>query len=316
MANKTNETTSNRSNGPFVTQQVVIITSVTGGVAVLTCVAALVLVLALKLHTKLVYRLAAYQVLTSLLFAVANCLNLAVVDYHRDNATNAMFQFAGDSATHRVLCQIVAFARMYSAWVKLLAVVLVTCHLYCYVVRYNNLKRCEVVYVLVSVLVPIAICVVPFAMKSYGADGQWCWISGENSHQLKMSLWFGPAVFLLCIVTAAVAYMIVVLFRRACLESNDEFHNRMRQQHKNALLQLLPLLAYPVLFLIFLLPSFVSQVYGEEATYAAWLDPVNAFFSSLLSTSAGLTLIVHISSVWCATKRSVWRLHRDQRCSS
>ena len=306
MANHTGLNESDR----IVTLQVVIITGVTGGVAVLTCLSALVLILALKLHTKLVYRLAAYQVLTSLVFAIANLLNLAAVDYHDD------YKFSGDPTTRRV-CQIVAFARMYSAWLKLLAVVFVTLHLYCYVVCYRNMKRCELVYVLVSLLLPITVSVVPFTFgtNSYGADGQWCWISTLSSYSelLKLLLWFGPAVFLLCIVTAAVAYLIVVLFRRACLESSDEFNIAYKQQsHKQAFNQMLPLLAYPVLFLIFLLPSLVSQVYREDEvlTDTKWLEPVNAFFSSLLSTSAGLTLMAHISTLWCATKRGGWRLHQ------
>ena len=254
--------------------------------------AALILLLALNFHRKLVYRLAAYQVLTSLVFAVSNTLNLAAVDYH-----GKYYTLAGESATLKV-CQFVAFMRMCSAWMKLLAVVLVTVHLYCYVVRYNNWKRCEGVYVIVTVLVPTAISVIPFATGSYGPDGQWCWIARTYKHAEveKLTLWFGPAVFFLSVVTSMVVYMAVVQYRRAYLEETDDVYVTVRQAHKQVFKQMLPLLAYPVLFFIFLLPSLVSQMYSQEES---WQDLVNAFFSAALSISAGVTLILHISIVWC-----------------
>ena len=283
-----------------VTKELLLFTAVTSGTAAFTCLAALIFVFALKLHTKLVYRMAAYQVLTSLVFAISNTLNLAAVDYRAGGYT-----LAGEHVTNDV-CQFVAFIRMYAAWLKLLAVVLVTSHLYCYVVRYKNYKWCELAYVVASVVVPTVISVIPFFTRSYGIDGQWCWIKHayRYAEEEKLVLWFGPALFFLSIVSVAVVYMAVVQFRRTHLESDDETILINKQSQKQILSQLLPLLAYPVLFLIFLLPSLVSQMYRQQSgDVRPWLDPVNAFFSAALSFSAGLTLLAHVFVLQCFVKR-------------
>ena len=52
--------------------------------SVLVCLVAAILVFVLKLHTRLVYRLALYQVLASLFFAMVETLQIIFVNYTRN----------------------------------------------------------------------------------------------------------------------------------------------------------------------------------------------------------------------------------------
>eukprot|EP00731_Ephydatia_muelleri_P013070 Em0007g380a len=104
----------------------------TNSVSVLVCLLAAILVLVLKLHKKLVYRLALYQVLSSLLLATVTALQVIFINYNESQTV------------YLRVCTAVAWFMVYSQWMKLLFTMWVTFHLFCFAVLHKNLKELEV----------------------------------------------------------------------------------------------------------------------------------------------------------------------------
>ena len=116
--------------------------------SVLVCLLAAIFVFALKLHTRVVYRLALYQVLASLFFAMAETFQIIFVHYHQN------------PEVYDQLCKTMGFFVLYTRWAKLLFTAWITFHLFCFAVLHKNWKRLEPLYVVTSVLVPVGIAVI------------------------------------------------------------------------------------------------------------------------------------------------------------
>ncbi|KAL5497348.1 hypothetical protein EMCRGX_G013809 [Ephydatia muelleri] len=276
---------------PNRTEVILALMSGTGVASVLLCAVAIVLVLVLRLYRSLVYRLAVYQVLAAFLYGIVCALQIILKD---DN-----YQRANTS-----LCQAIAFLMLYFQWVKLMFTIWVTAHLFFYAVFYKNLKKWELVYVLSSVLVPIVIAIVPFTTGSYGLAGAWCWVQNWKSDcPLNIStsgvieqftLWYGPALVFYVIDSVAVVVMAIVLIRRACQHSQEI----KWRQHKEALTQMLPLLAYPITYTILLLVPIATRVHNARSHDPSTLDynllGTTGTCMSLWGLAAGASLLIHI----------------------
>ena len=272
----------------------------TGVASVLLCTVAMVLVFVLRLYRSLVYRLAAYQVLAALLYGIVCALQM----------------FSKDQRDNTPLCQATAFFMIYFQWVKLMFTVWVTAHLFFFAVFYKNLKKWELVYVLSSVLVPIVIAIVPFTTGTYGLAGAWCWVQNWiNDCPLNISttgvieqftLWYGPALVVYVIDSVAVVVMATVLVTRACKDSQE----KKWKQHKKALIQMLPLLAYPITYTILLLVPIATRVHTARPHLLSTVDysllGTTGTCMSLWGLAAGVSLLVHI----CVMKRPSLTQHK------
>ena len=130
--------------------------STTNAVSMVVCLLAAVLVVYLKLHKKIVYRLALCQVLSSMALAFAELSQLIFIYYHKNPEFYAR------------LCVAVGWYTMYSLWMKLLFTFWATFHLFYFVILHKNLTRLEALYVATSLLVPAVIACVPLTTGSYG----------------------------------------------------------------------------------------------------------------------------------------------------
>eukprot|EP00731_Ephydatia_muelleri_P020683 Em0013g410a len=159
-------TSGNVSSNPSHT-----IIAVTNSVSALVCLLAVILVFRLKLYKKVVYRLALYQVLASLILATVAALQVIVVNDRKN------------PIVYGRVCVAIGWFLMYSQWMKLLFTTWVTFHLFCFAVLHINWKKLEVLYVVTSLLVPTIIAAVPLVTSSYGpsADGVICNIYANNS---------------------------------------------------------------------------------------------------------------------------------------
>lgn len=282
-----------------------IVFSSTNYAAIAVCVLAGVLVFALKLHRKSVYRLALYQDMAALFYATQCGLQLILLRYDTPSAIQA----------YRPSCALFGWWHMYSLWVKLLLSLCVAFHLFYLAVFHKNLKKFEVVYLGISLLVPAVISVVPFTTQSYGLAGSWCWVEiaiGGCSNETsfiglveQFALWFGPSITLAFISSSAMAVMVGVLLYRACTHSRHVLGPRGDQNWK-ALKQVLPLAAYPIVTFVFFVPSFLNRVHGATShTVSLPLSVLSASGAAGWSIAPGVTLILHISIAGlCAKKHS------------
>lgn len=265
---------------------VAIVFSVLNGASSLVCMLAFGVLFALKLHKKLVYRLALYQVLIGLAFAAVETFEIIFVDY--------------DESYER-LCIAVGWLVVYTQWAKLLLTVWVTVHLFCFGVLQKNLKKLEVLYVVTSLLVPSLIASVPLITGSYGYSPLGCYIHGTNGTAYKMaaieriSLWNAPALAILLAASTAMVVMVIKLAQRVYLRR--QFDTTLDgDQYWTALKQLLPLAAFPILFFVFVIPSLVygTYLFNTSAPSEA-LTLATSVFISLWSMSSGITLLVHMT---------------------
>ena len=145
----------------------------------------------------------------------------------------------------------------------------VTFHLFCFAVLHKNLKKLEVLYVVTSLLVPAVIACVPLITDTYGRspDGAYCYIyvkENENSASIeRFALWDGPAMIILLAASTAMVVMVIKLTGRVCLRSKYEPITDGDRFWK-ALKQLLPLAAFPILFLVFEIPIYSYIMYMQQ----------------------------------------------------
>ena len=271
--------------------------------SVFVCLLAAILVFVLKLHRKVVYRLALYQVLASLALAMVGALQAIFVNYSKN------------PYIYDPICTVMGYLILFTEWMKLLFTMWVTFHLFCFAVLEKNLKKLEVLYIVSSILIPALIAVVPLVTKSYGPGpyGTVCYIKINSSiGRLEMFvLWDGPAIFILLGASAAMMVMVIILTRRACRRLMYEPIIE-GGQYRKALQQLLPLAAFPFLFFIFELPvlafHILTYIMHLDRSYSTTIVIIDLVFFSLWSMTSGGTLLLHISVVgYLKTRR---RLHR------
>ena len=282
-------------NNTFTQEQknhILMALSGTGLVSFIMCVITVSLVFWLRLHKHFIYRLAMYQVISSLFFSIAEILSLTLLNYNGDTFD-------------QISCKIDAFLIEYLLWVKLLFTICLSFHFFGLAVCLKDFRKFELAYVLFSIICPLLFTWIPFIHNSYDIAGAWCWIRNwkdncATRHYIEgiteqFVLWYGPLFFFLTITVIGVFIMVAVLAWRACKKntSNSEnealLMNQQRSQHKKALKELLPLLAYPVLFYVLCLFPLINRIYdaisnngnyflaiAQCVTNASW-----GFFSSL-----------------------------------
>ena len=286
-------------NSTFTKDQkncVLIVKSGTGLLSFTMCLIAVSIVLCMRLYKYFTYRLAMYQILSSLCLTVMEVSHITLLNYDG----NIYYQIA---------CKSISFIMEYLIWIKLLFTLCLVFHLFCLAVCLKNFKKLEIGYVLFSILFPLLFSWIPFIHNSYGVAGPWCWIRSWKDDCATQKylegiieqfvLWYGPLFISLTITVVAVFIILIVLAQRAYTHKNQEseclIENHERNQNKKAIKELLPLLAYPVIFYVLSLFPLIDRIHsaisynvsfgwalGHALCQASW-----GFFSSW-------ALIIHI----------------------
>ena len=271
---------------------------VPGLCSALCCIVALAMVVPLRLYKLFVYRLATYQVLGSLFqaFSMSTVLML--------------WNFNENLVYYRVTCRATAFLLQYSIWVKMMFTIQLTFHLFCYVVFFKNFKHLEKLYITLSVAFPLLLACVPFTNDTYRIAGAWCYISSWESDcsTVKVEagiieefvLYYGPVTLFLGLNVVAIFIMIVVLLYRAHKYRSSDRESLLagRDQRKEVLKQVLPLIVYPIIYFTMILIPLANRIYmATSKTTNYGLLQVHAVAISCVGFFAGLALIIHICSV-------------------
>ena len=276
---------------------VLLASGTTGIFSFLCCVVAVSMVIVLRLYIHFIYRLAMYQVLASMFFSMSVGLTLMLYDY------------SSIRLYYRISCKMTAFLVVYSSWVKILFTSWLTFHLFSYVVFFKNLKRLEWLYISSSVFGPLLIAWIPFIHNSYGFAGAWCYIRLWNDECStkkytegiveEFVLFYGPAFLMVVLCVVAIATMFSVLLYRSHYLRDDERATLLgRDQRKEVIKQLLPLLAYPIIYLLILIFPLANRIYDSVSTN---INFANLVSSAVFFNSAGffssMALVIHLCSV-------------------
>ena len=274
--------------------------------SLLPSLATVILVCVLKLHKTLVYRLALYQVLSAMEFsfmwitAAAYQLHLFNVhvpysynvsypngSYHLDNAING-----SDLSYDFKPAAVAVFEALLlgSAYIKLMFTVWIVIHLFALAVFHKNLQRLEPLYVVSSLLVPLIVTAALLGMNLTPSRLQEaCGLREEVVYSILFSV--------LVLISLFIVVMGTILCHRACRRKGLALSG-YNKQHKKALCEMLPLLLYPILFLLLTTPIFVIDVLTYSAhVYRSSIYGYFAVFSPLWSFTTSLLLIFHLCVV-------------------
>ena len=277
-----------------------IVFCVLNGVAFVVCLAAAILVFALRLHVKIVYRLSLYQVLAGIAVATAETLEIVFLNYDKSSQVYAR------------LCIAIGFFVLYTQWMKVFFTMWVTFHLFCFAVLHKNLKKLEALYVVTSLLVPALFAIIPLITHTYHDSALGCYINKYNNTVTdevaeieRLALWDVPAMVILFAVSTAMVAMVIQLTYRVCLRRKSEPITDADQFWK-ALKQLLPLAAFPIVFFVFVIPGLIRGMYLSTNTTVN----ESALFTvvvciAMWGMASGASLIIHISvaRLYCKNKR-------------
>ena len=280
-------------------------------VAVFVCLIAIGMLVLFKLYKYSVHRLAMYQVTAALFFAISCSLKLVTIKMDEN------------SDFYHSFCIASGFLMEYSQCVKLMFTLCLTFHLFCFSVFHISLNRLELAHITVSIIIPLLFTWVPFVDDMYGQAGAWCWIKNwkNNTSDNKLeegeidqyTLLYGPEMLSQSLAIVAVIIIIVVLTQRAygccnCHIADGELAPLIKEEqisnlnkHKKVLKEVLPLVTYPILSFTLYIPAFINRLLGSinpcvSITSFIW----SAVSLPLLSTVAGLVLIVHITIIKCS----------------
>ena len=299
---------SNCSNNSFSSSErnrILVAVAGNGACSLLFCTLAVVILIALRLYKHLVYRLAMYQMFGAGLEGLSNCLLLMLYGYH-----NTLY--------YRVSCKFTAFLTEYCNLVNIMFTGWLTFHLFCYIVFLKSMKKLEWLYVSSSFIVPILFNWIPFIHNIYGMSGAWCFIRSwkDNCATVKyiegiveqFVLFYGPATVLLTLNIIAVVTIFAVLLRRVCKNNESQTENyykplRDKNQYVKAIKQLLPLLAYPIIYSVFFIFPLANRIFMATSHSVNYnLLMMHGVLYSSSGVFAALALMVHIGMIKCKTK--------------
>ena len=294
--NNTNDTNCSDIFTQEEKNKILILLSSVGLVSVSVCVLTISLACYWKLHKKFIYRLAMYQVFSSMLFGIFHILVISLTSY---------FSNEKDIFYH-VMCQLTGYLLTYSLWASFLFTSVLVLHFFLLAVCLKDSKKLEILYFGFSMAFPMPVSCIPLIHNSYGPTGVWCWIKYRNSDctpykegtDLRIALWLAPNyVFLVFSALASVIVFLVLLWRcashRNSVEEDSLVNKERTSRYKKALLEVSPLLIYPVIFFTF---HFLGGVFNAvpHEDLKMFLQ-VYSLVGALLGIFTSTAFLVHIA---------------------
>ena len=204
------------------------------------------------------------------------------------------------------ICVPLAFLEEYVLWVKIAFTCWITFYLFMLTVcSCSSSRKCqEIVYVSVSVLLPLPFACVPVITNSYGLAGAWCWIraTDDGCNTLvagvaeQFALTFVPLLVITALDIPAIMIIVCILCKRAW-SYNREHRNPLlpKQNHRAALKEVLPLIAYPIIFHAL---SFIAIANRTERAITGQSPFGLVYVQSMIEPTWGLlasiTMLIHL----------------------
>ena len=260
-------------------------------VSLLPSLATVIFVCVLKLHKTPVYRMALYQVLSAVEFSVV-WITASVYDLV-STYTGANF-YESFSVTVQTVFEALLLG---SAFIKLMFTVWIVIHLFALAVFHKNLQRLEPLYVVSSLLVPLVVTAALLGVNFTPRLQVACVLIADIVYTIIFSI--------LVLLSVLIIVMGTILCHRACRRRSLAL-SEYDKQHKKALYEMLPLLLYPILFLIITTPIFATAVLNMRTGADTYTMSIIAYsniyivFSicgPLWSFTTSLLLIFHLCVV-------------------
>ena len=279
-----------------------------GGVfSTLICVIALFITCYYRLYKRFAHRLVIYQLLSAIIFLLVCSAELSFLNYDYNDSSMMM----------KVLCGAVGFLISVTIGIKFLITFWLTFYLFMFAVFSKDLYRLEPLYVITSIGIPILFDWIPFVNGLYGVAGAWCWIKnwkGDCAND-KMLLGtieqylflYAPGTVLFLIDLLMIIVTIgVLLYRSYCrpvkeAAEYDPLLERQAKRQKKAFKEILPLMLYPIIFMILFLPSLIQRIYGAivPETQRYFLFVLQVVTAPGWGLFVGVIVIIHVFIMKC-----------------
>ena len=249
--------------------KVALASAISASASLLASVFVIFIIVFYKKYNFISQRLILYLAISSMLSSISSMV-------HRVNYNNEMSTF------YTNFCIFAGFFEQTTSWMVLNAITVLTTYLFVLVSFQKDIKKLEVLFILLIFLFPIVISLIPFIESSYGESGAWCWIRSEDrttceEHPLGRILifimWFAPVHILLL---AMVVMYIVIL---TCIRPNQwkykpwgkKITEDTRKENRK---QAIRLVAYPSIYLFLscfpLMNRIQNGVERGEPSLAFW----------------------------------------------
>ena len=275
-------------------------------IALISCLVTLILVCVLKLHKILVYRLVLYQVLSAMEFSILwiaeGALGIDGFTGELDN-TSYVYLEKPTFVINALLLGSMVMKLMFTVWIVI--------HLFALAVFHKKLQRLEPLYVASSLIIPLMVTAV-IIIKGVVVLGE-----GQIECNIEDTIYI--IVFGVLVLTSWLIFtMGTVLCYRACRRRNLVL-SEYDKQHKKALCEMLPLLLYPILFLLLTAPIFAFSVldikfqsFLHSGLIFAICAPIWSFSTSMFFM-CHLCVVRHIMITRLLKIRNALRYNRGQR---
>ena len=276
--------------------------------AVVVCILAIIFILVSKRYKKFVYRLTIYLMVAILLEEAMSILD-AVPVYHNGTTVAVREGFEG-------LCVAAGFLYQVVFWMELLVICWIALYLLMILAFRRNVTavkwKQEVCGLTVVLILPILFNWIPFVNDMYGLSGSYCWIKPSMNSNCKydymgLTLMFvllnGPEFLVSIVVLLSLVAIAMVMCR-----------NVMRQQgtsrssvHQQGLKEVLPLLLYPLVYLVLWAAVTAFRIYGvvlsvQDRNPLYSLQLVFNIISDVRTLLIPMICLLHFSTVCCRKK--------------
>ncbi len=212
-----------------------------------------------------------------LYLAIATILTSLSTILHRVDYNNEKTSF------YVIACQIGGFLEQVTSWIFLNANSCITFYLFANVVLKVKTERFEVLYLLFIFAFPFTFNWIPFIQSAYGRSGAWCWIRSAEERLMcedfKLGqififvLWFGPLYLTLFLLLVMYTIIICKLYGSS-KQWTSKTTNTAKVFQEMVKRDILPLMAYPLIFLLLSIPPTINRIQGlvdpENPVLALW----------------------------------------------
>ena len=280
---------------------------ITSSAASVACILAIIFILAFKGHKRFVHRLTLYLMVAALLEAVVSIL--AVIPVYVNGTVVAVREGFED------FCAASGYLLMVTGWIPRLVICWIVLHLVLVSVFKHNANAIKCKYeacgLAVVLILPAAITWVPFVKGMYGWSQQvGCWIKISESNctydyeGLTFMFVFGyaPELFIVLAILISLGTIFTVICRRAVRQEQVFYQTSV---HQRGLKEVLPLLLYPLIYLVLLTAIVATRIYDvavnirvqERNSMTPWLVYTIAIYLARLFIP--LICLLHVSRLCC-----------------
>lgn len=263
-------------SSPYDSHSYAVVAAVSAGLAFLSIVLILGVITIIILFKKWRYfgqRLVLYVSITAIL------VNVGII-LHRVDYDNQVSEF------YVRFCEFGGYVDQTSNWMLLIAISAIIAHSSFTLFFNKNTEKFELVYIFAIFVLPLLFTWIPFIKDSYGRAGAWCWIRSEVRETckpflfgswLQFSNWFIPLYIIMVVLIVLYVVILAKIYQR-------ERKQMVKPPDSASKKDLLPLIAYPLIYFLLNVFPFVNRTYNlarEEPNLVLW------YFSALANPSVG-----------------------------